>query len=101
MQDQHWNPDWTNTTGIAKHTGLSVAFFNKDRHTRLLGVPFVKLGKMVLYNIPIVDAFLKTHLVYDSGNPAVEEILRQTKIEDQIKKQIESLEADLRKLKKF
>ena len=54
---------WTNTRGISQHTGLSPDWYNKDRLTRLVGVPFVKIGKRVLYNIEEVDAFLNARMV--------------------------------------
>lgn len=63
MSNKHTKNDepqtWTNVRGIAAHTGLSVDFFNKDRCTQLIGIPFTRVGKRILYHIPTVDAFLK------------------------------------------
>lgn len=55
--------NWVNVRGIAAHTGLSVDFFNKDRCTKLIGVPFVKLGRAVLYDVGAVDEFLASRMV--------------------------------------
>jgi hypothetical protein len=54
--------DWTDVKGIAAHTGLSVDFFNRDRCTRLIGIPYVKIGKRVLYSKKAVDADLLSRM---------------------------------------
>lgn len=42
----------------AKYIGLSEDFLNKDRSTKLHGVPFLRLGRRVLYDRVVLDAWL-------------------------------------------
>jgi hypothetical protein len=52
--------NWTDTRGIAEYTGLSTYFFEKDRCAKCFGVPYIKIGKRVLYSKRDVDTFLKS-----------------------------------------
>lgn len=54
---------WANVRDTAAHTGLSVDLLNKDRCTKLLGIPYVKLGKRILYDLNEVDGFLSERMV--------------------------------------
>jgi hypothetical protein len=54
---------WANVHETAKHIGLSVDSLNRDRCTKLIGIPYTKIGKRVLYDLNEVDAFLSAHMV--------------------------------------
>lgn len=64
--------DWTDTPGISAHFGgkLSPTFFEHDRVSRRLGIPFLKAGRRVLYHIPTVDAFFSALTVLPGGDKA-------------------------------
>ncbi|MEW5772482.1 MAG: helix-turn-helix domain-containing protein [Thermodesulfobacteriota bacterium] len=49
---------YLNTVEAAGYLRTSKAFLDKDRLTRLHGVPFVRLGRRVLYDKLALDAFL-------------------------------------------
>ena len=55
------------TEQAAERLGLAPKTLEKDRCTRSIGVPFVKLGKTVRYRDSDLDAFIASKLV---GRPA-------------------------------
>lgn len=46
------------TKQAAAYLNCSKNFLDKDRLTRLHGIPFARLGKKILYDISDLDAFL-------------------------------------------
>lgn len=50
-------PRWLSTKAAA-YLGLAVSTLNNDRVTRLLGLPFSRLGRRVLYDRLELDAYL-------------------------------------------
>jgi hypothetical protein len=54
---------WTDTNGIAEHTGMSAQWFHRDRVTKLVGVPFVRFGRKIMYHTDIVDEFFLSRTV--------------------------------------
>jgi len=61
---------WTDTRGIARHTGLSTFWFERDRCNRLVGVPYVRVGRAIRYDIDAVDKFFTGHTVQSSKDQA-------------------------------
>lgn len=51
-------PRWLSTKAAAAYLGLAVSTLNNDRVTRLLGLPFSRLGRRVLYDRLELDAYL-------------------------------------------
>lgn len=49
---------WLSTRGAAAYLNCSKNFLDKDRLTRLHGIPFTTLGRKILYDIADLDAFL-------------------------------------------
>lgn len=43
--------------------GLSRSFLEKDRVTNLHGIPYLKLGRRVLYDPDAVEKWMKAHTV--------------------------------------
>ena len=52
-----------NTEQAAAMLGLSPATLEKDRSTRTLGVPFVKIGRSVSYRLADLEAFIAKRVV--------------------------------------
>ena len=57
---------WVNVRGISAHTGLSEDWFNRDRVTALVGVPYVRVSRRILYDVDAVDEFLSALTVRPS-----------------------------------
>ena len=51
-------PRWLSTKAAAAYLGLAVSTLNNDRVTRLLGLPFSRMGRRVLYDRLELDAYL-------------------------------------------
>lgn len=51
------------TQQTAELFGLSKSFLEKDRVTKLHGIPFAKVGRRVLYDPAAVESWLKAHTV--------------------------------------
>ena len=49
---------WLSTVDAAQYLGVAVSTLSNDRCSRLLGIPFVKLGRRVLYDRQELDAYL-------------------------------------------
>lgn len=49
---------WMNTKEAAAYLNISPSTLNNDRVTRLLGLPFSRVGRRVLYDRRELDAYL-------------------------------------------
>lgn len=49
---------WLSTRQAASYLGLSPSTLNNDRITRMIGVPFSRMGRRVLYDRLALDDFL-------------------------------------------
>lgn len=49
---------WLSTKDAAAYLGVAVSTLNNDRVTRLLGLPFSRVGRRVLYDRRELDAYL-------------------------------------------
>lgn len=49
---------WMTTKECAKYLKCSEMFLAKDRQTRLHGIPYVKLGYSVRYDLHAIDEYL-------------------------------------------
>ncbi|NVJ90163.1 MAG: helix-turn-helix domain-containing protein [Methylocystaceae bacterium] len=49
------------TQEVADWTGLSKQFFHNDRVTGKLGIPFVKIGRVVRYKRSDIEKFINEH----------------------------------------
>lgn len=56
---------YVRTPEAADYLGLSRATLNKDRVTGLLGIPYAKLGRAVLYDLTDLDAFMERNKIGD------------------------------------
>jgi len=63
---------WVKSAELAKHLNVSVSFLcNNRRHTEKSKViPYSKLGRKVMYDIEVVDAFVAKNLAGDSSTVA-------------------------------
>lgn len=50
---------WLSPQQAAEYLGVHKSFLDKDRVTRLHGVPFTRLGRRILYDVRALDAFLE------------------------------------------
>ena len=57
---------WLSTADAAQYLGVAASTLSNDRCSRLLGVPFVKIGRRVLYDRQELDAFLLARM--EGGN---------------------------------
>lgn len=49
---------WMNTKDAAAYLNISPSTLNNDRVTRLLGLPFSRVGRRILYDRRELDAYL-------------------------------------------
>ncbi|WP_300708610.1 helix-turn-helix domain-containing protein [uncultured Desulfovibrio sp.] len=49
---------WLSTREAAQYLGLSPSTLNNDRTTRLIGLPFSRMGRRILYDRLALDDFL-------------------------------------------
>lgn len=49
---------WLSTKDAAAYLGVAVSTLNNDRVTRLLGLPFSRMGRRILYDRLALDDFL-------------------------------------------
>jgi excisionase family DNA binding protein len=61
------NTRWVSPQQAADHLGCSRNFLDKDRITRLHGIPFARLGRHIRYDIADLDAFLERSKVLPGG----------------------------------
>ena len=52
-----------NEDSAAQRLGLSAASLQKDRQTRALGIPFVKIGAAIRYRVSDLDKFVADRVV--------------------------------------
>lgn len=52
------------TKQAADYTGISVATLNKDRGAKLLGIPFIRAGRAILYDKQDLDQWLESRKEY-------------------------------------
>jgi hypothetical protein len=57
------NPHATNPIGAAEFLGIASPTLEKDRRTGHLGVPYVKAGRRVLYQLSDLSAWLDANKV--------------------------------------
>ena len=50
---------WLTTKQAAEYLGCSAAFLEKERVTRLHGIPFTRLGRHIRYDKADLDAYLE------------------------------------------
>ncbi len=43
----------------ASYLGISVSVLNKDRGTQLIGIPFTRIGRTILYDKEVLDSWLE------------------------------------------
>ncbi len=71
-----------NTPQAARHLGLAPATLEKDRVTGLLGIPYLKLGRRVVYDIGDLDMWVsgkrRLHTSDDSNGTAADGDRRQS-----------------------
>ncbi|MDR1397645.1 MAG: helix-turn-helix domain-containing protein [Desulfarculales bacterium] len=53
------NNRWLTTAQAAEYLQCSESFLHQDRHTRLHGIPFSRLGRHVRYRQSDLDEFLE------------------------------------------
>lgn len=51
---------WLSVEQAAQYLGCSRNFLDKDRVTRLHGIPFAKLGRHIRYSRKALDAYLES-----------------------------------------
>ena len=49
---------WLSTKDAAAYLGVAVSTLNNDRCSRLLGLPFSRVGRRILYDRRELDAYL-------------------------------------------
>lgn len=57
---------WLSTKAAAAYLGVAVSTLCNDRCTRLLGLPFSRVGRRVLYDRRELDAYLLARM--ETGN---------------------------------
>ena len=50
---------WLTTKQAAAYLGCSAALLEKDRWSRLLGIPFSRLGRHIRYDMLALDEYLE------------------------------------------
>lgn len=65
IHNQTWEKDimeirYMKTKQAADYIALAEATLNKDRCTRLLGIPYIKAGRAILYDKRDLDAWLES-----------------------------------------
>jgi excisionase family DNA binding protein len=58
---------WLTTQQTSEYINCSVAFLERDRVTRLHGIPFSRLGRCVRYDKLELDKFLERSKVQNGG----------------------------------
>ncbi|TVM13536.1 DNA-binding protein [Oceanidesulfovibrio indonesiensis] len=58
------------TKEAATYIGISASVLNKDRVTKLIGIPFTRVGRTILYDREVLDAWLKAQGESSSEDPA-------------------------------
>lgn len=58
------------TKEAATYIGISASVLNKDRVTKLIGIPFTRVGRTILYDREVLDAWLKAQSESSSEDPA-------------------------------
>ncbi len=60
------------TPAAARYVGLSPSTLEKDRLTGALGIPFLKLGKIVVYDTEQLDEWLAAHRRRSTSDTGIE-----------------------------
>jgi Helix-turn-helix domain len=61
LKEERWMEiRYMKTAQAADYVGLAKATLNKDRCTRLLGIPYIKAGRAILYDKRDLDAWLES-----------------------------------------
>lgn len=59
---QNIDQRWLSTKEAAAYLGLSPSTLNNDRITRLIGLPFSRMGRRVVYDRKALDDFLLSRM---------------------------------------
>jgi hypothetical protein len=54
---------WLNINEAADYIGCCRSFLDKDRSSRLHGIPYSKFGRVIRYDLSDLDAFLESRKV--------------------------------------
>lgn len=54
---------WKDVSSAAAYLGCSKSSLDKDRISGLLGIPFTRLGKRILYDTADLDTYLESRKV--------------------------------------
>lgn len=60
MLESDFSSKWLNVEQAARYLGCSRNFLDKDRISRLHGIPFSRLGRHIRYDRSQLDEFLKS-----------------------------------------
>ena len=63
MEESAAGSRWLSTKDAAAYLGVAVSTLNNDRVTRLLGLPFSRMGRRILYDRLELDAPVPVSLV--------------------------------------
>jgi len=58
------------TGPAADYIGVAESTLEKDRVTRLLGVPYIKIGRTVVYDTADLDQYLAAHRRHSTSEAA-------------------------------
>lgn len=58
QQEQAKRNKWVREREAAKYLGLSKSFLAKDRWSKHLGIPYVRLGRTILYDLDALDLWM-------------------------------------------
>lgn len=61
-------PKWLSPQQAALYLGCSKVFLDKDRCTKLHGIPFSRLGRHIRYSIDDLDHWLEAHKIGGNTN---------------------------------
>jgi hypothetical protein len=51
---------WVRETEAARYLGLSKALLAKDRCRNHLGIPFIRLGRAILYDLKALESWMES-----------------------------------------
>ena len=60
MDHVETQPRWLTPAEAARYLGVCKNFLDKDRLSRLHGIPFARLGKLIRYDARDLDIFLES-----------------------------------------
>jgi predicted DNA-binding transcriptional regulator AlpA len=60
---------YVRTPEAAAHIGLATVTLEKDRVSGRMGLPFIKIGRVVLYDLNEIDGWLAKHRRSSTADP--------------------------------